>query len=421
MDEAALSELAADPIDWRYKGFPVADPPPTPRSVGACGWSLLAGDLPLPVMALREDAITANIATMRAWCVAHDASLAPHGKTTMAPELFRRQLDAGAWAITVATIAQARVCAAFGVPRILIANEVVDPAGLGWIGEGQRGGAEIWLLVDSPAAVERLAAASADGDPPVRVLVEIGMADGRAGTRDAATADATARAARAAEGVVLSGVAGWEGHIHGDDAAAVEARVDAYLADVRGALERFAADGLLDEADEVVASAGGSAWFDRVAAVLRPEIDRPVRLVLRSGCTVTHDEGLYRRLSPFERGRIGDGALEPAIEAWAAVLSQPEPGLAILGMGKRDVPFDIDLPLPRWRARDGALEPIGECAIVALNDQHAFLRGPAADGLAVGDLVGCGVSHPCTAFDKWRMLPLVDAEHRVTGAVHTFF
>lgn len=421
MDEAALAALSVDPIDWRYKGFPAADPPPTPADVRERGWSLLAGDLPLPVLALREDALDANIATMRAWCAAHDASLAPHGKTTMAPELFRRQLAAGCWAITVATIAQARVCAAFGVPRILIANEVVDPAGLGWIGAAQHRGSDVWLLVDAPAGVDRLLAARADGDPPVRVLVEIGMPDGRAGARDAEAADATARAAAAAEGVILGGVAGWEGHIHGDDPAVVEARVDAYLGEVRAALERFAVEGLLDEADEVVASAGGSAWFDRVEAVLRPQIGRPVRLVLRSGCTVTHDEGLYRRLSPFERGRIGVGALVPALEAWATVLSQPESGLAILGMGKRDVPFDIDLPLPRWRARDGALAPIGECAIVALNDQHAFLRGPAADDLRVGDLVGCGVSHPCTAFDKWRMLPLVDAERRVTGAVHTFF
>ncbi|MFM7248084.1 MAG: alanine racemase, partial [Actinomycetota bacterium] len=219
MDEAALAALDADPIDWRYKGFPAADPPPTPADVRERGWSLLDGDLPLPVLALREDALDANIATMRAWCAAHDASLAPHGKTTMAPELFRRQLDAGCWAITVATIAQARVCAAFGVPRILIASEVVDPAGLGWIGAAQRGGSEVWLLVDAPAGVERLAVARADGDPPVRVLVEIGMPDGRAGARDAEAADATARAAAAADGVVLSGVAGWEGHIHGDDPA----------------------------------------------------------------------------------------------------------------------------------------------------------------------------------------------------------
>ncbi len=421
MDESALARLAGDPIDWRYKGFPAAEPPPTPARIAERGWSLLDGDLPLPVLALREDAVAANIATMRAWCAAHDASLAPHGKTTMAPELFRRQLDAGCWAITVATIQQARVCAAFGVPRILIANEVVDPAGLAWLAEGQRAGSEVWMLVDSPEAVARLADALAPGDPPVRVLVEIGMPDGRAGARTPAIADATARAARTAGGVTLSGVAGWEGHLHGDDPAEVEVRVDAYLAEVRDALGRFAAAGLLDEADEVVASAGGSAWFDRVAAVLRPEIGREVRLVLRSGCTVSHDDGLYRRLSPFERGRVGDGALAPALEAWGAVLSQPEPGLAIVGMGKRDVPFDVDLPMPRWRARDGRVEEIGACAIVALNDQHAFLRGPAADDLAVGDLVGCGVSHPCTAFDKWRLLPLVDAERRVVGAVHTFF
>ncbi len=421
MDTTALERLQHDPIDWRYKGFPACEPPVTPATIANQAWSVTRGDLPLPVLLVREDAVASNIATMRAWCEQHDVSLAPHGKTTMAPALFERQLAAGAWAITVACAAQGRVCVAFGVPRILIANEVVDPASIRWVGDAQRAGTEVWLLVDSVAAVDQLVAHRRVDDPDLRVLIELGMPDGRAGARSLPTVEAVAAAVVAAPGLVLAGVSGWEGHIGGPDLVEVEQRVDRYLLELRATVERLAQLGHFAMVDQVVVSAGGSAWFDRVTALLRPDIEQSVRLVLRSGCTVSHDDGLYQRLSPFERGTARDGRLAPALEAWSAVLSVPEPGLAILGMGKRDVSFDIDLPLPKWQARDGVVSSIGECTVVALNDQHAFLRGPAVADLVVGDLVGCGVSHPCTSFDKWRLLPLVDQDRRVISALHTFF
>ena len=422
MDIVAFEQLLDDPIDWRYKGFPVVDPPATPRTIAAKGWNIVRGDVPLPVLAIREDAVATNIATMKAWCATHDVSLAPHGKTTMSPELFRRQLDAGAWAITVAHAAQGRVCAAFGIPRVLIANEVVEPAAVRWIGDAQRAGTEVWLLVDSVAGVERVAAARGIDDPPIRVLIELGMEQGRAGARTQEVAEAVAVAAVAADGLILSGVAGWEGHIGGPELDVVEQQVDAYLMRMRELVETLAAAGQFADCDEVVVTAGGSAWFDRVSALLRPEINRPIRLVVRSGCTVSHDDGLYRRLSPFERGAItGEGRLTAALEAWGVVLSVPEPELAIVGFGKRDVPFDIELPIVRWHARDGVVLEAAGCEITALNDQHAFVRGSGIADLAVGDLIGCGISHPCTAFDKWRLLPLIDSDRTIVGAVHTYF
>ena len=91
-------------------------------------------------------------------------------------------------------------------------------------------------------------------------------------------------------------------------------------------------------------------------------------------------------------------------------------------MGKRDVPFDIGLPRPVVASSRGELRGVeGAMEIFDLNDQHAYLRLPREDGLAVGDLVGCGISHPCTAFDKWRLIPVVDDDYTVIDAVHTFF
>jgi D-serine dehydratase len=110
------------------------------------------------------------------------------------------------------------------------------------------------------------------------------------------------------------------------------------------------------------------------------------------------------------------------------VLSRPEPTLAILGMGKRDASYDIDLPRALAWHRPGATTsgamPDG-CRIEKMNDQHAYLRLPAdaaiGTELAVGDLIGCGISHPCTTFDKWPLLLAVDDDYGVRHAINTFF
>ena len=60
-------------------------------------------------------------------------------------------------------------------------------------------------------------------------------------------------------------------------------------------------------------------------------------------------------------------------------------------------------------------------SITRLNDQHAFLRCPAGSPLAVGDLVGLGISHPCTTFDKWSLISVVNDTYDVVGAIRTFF
>jgi D-serine dehydratase len=91
-------------------------------------------------------------------------------------------------------------------------------------------------------------------------------------------------------------------------------------------------------------------------------------------------------------------------------------------MGKRDVPYDSGLPIPfkRYRPGHGFLH-VGEATIFATNDQHAYVRLGADTDWQVGDLVASGVSHPCTAFDKWRFLPIVDDDYTVIDGVLTFF
>jgi D-serine dehydratase len=189
------------------------------------------------------------------------------------------------------------------------------------------------------------------------------------------------------------------------------------------------ARGLFD-ADEVLLSAGGSAIFDLVATRLTPALGRPVRGLLRSGCYITHDHGTYKRFVSAVESRLGcapGSALRPALEVWTHVQSCPEPGLALLAAGRRDLSFDIEMPIPLLRAARNAMVPRAVPAswkITGLNDQHAHLRWDAADaGEApqVGERVALGISHPCTTFDKWHWMPMVDEHYRVVDAAVMHF
>jgi D-serine dehydratase len=121
---------------------------------------------------------------------------------------------------------------------------------------------------------------------------------------------------------------------------------------------------------------------------------------------------------------LGEG-LQPALQLCAYLQSLPEPGLGIAGFGKRDASHDVHLPTPLWWFRPGlhtAPQPLpGALAVTAMNDQHAYLRLPPEHELQVGDVLGFGISHPCTTFDKWSVLYEVDDGYNVVGAVKTYF
>ena len=195
---------------------------------------------------------------------------------------------------------------------------------------------------------------------------------------------------------------------------------------LRRALAEFGARGLLDGGmPEHIVTVGGSIYFDVVAAELAGclELAKPVRVVTRSGAYASHDHGLYARRSPLGTSATASPWLEPAIEVWSQVLSVPESGLVLLGAGRRDLPDDQGMPVPlHYRAPDGSNpRPVTGWRIEQLNDQHAFVRVPPGAEPAVADLVCLGISHPCTAHDKWQVTPVVDAYYRVVNIVRSYF
>jgi D-serine deaminase-like pyridoxal phosphate-dependent protein len=423
-----LDPLLDERVDWRYKSFPAGPAVPL-RSVGDRGWNVLGGEFMLPVMVLKDSALRHNIELMSRYCREHDCLLAPHGKTTMSPQLLQRQLDGGAWAVTAATMSQVRVWRSFGVDRVILANELVEPAAVRWVAGELHDDPdfEFYCLVDSVAEVRLLESAIGETalHRPLQVLLEVGFVGGRAGCRTPEQALEVARAVGASDRLALAGVEAFEGVISAKTLDGTIDATDRFLRDMRALVVKLDQAGHFARASRVIVTAGGSAFPDRVVAVLGRhwDLSRPVELVLRSGCYVTHDAVHYQQLSPFG-GRIPEtGPLQEALEVWGAVLSLPEPGLALLGFGKRDVPYDLELPVPRHikRGREAPRPFRGEAVIFATNDQHAYLRLGGTENLKVGDLVGCGISHPCTAFDKWRLIPLVDDGYRVIDAILTYF
>ena len=343
-----------------------------------------------------------------------------------APALFRRQIADGAWAITAATVRQARTMYTAGVRRVLIANEVVVPAEVAWLAEAMTAGFDVYCYVDSVVGAEIMGETLAEvrANRPLPVLLEMGIAGGRTGVRTVAEGLAVAESVAASPHLALTGTAGFEGIIPSSDPSAIET-VDEFLDSTVELTQGVAARGWFEPTPEVIVTAGGSAYFDRVAERFsRVTIDEPMRVVIRSGCYLTHDDGLYVRASPMAAtSDAGEGTLQPAVEVWGAVLSRPEPFLALVGIGKRDASPDGLLPLAKKIRRRGSsvVESIEPNRVRALDDQHAYLDLDPSDTIGVGDLVGFGISNPCTTFDKWRAMALVDDDYTVLEVVETLF
>jgi D-serine dehydratase len=408
------------------KGLP---DPSTVAGSTVVGANIFDGSFPLPTAVLLEDALAHNIATMADYCAANGVLLAPHGKTTMCPQIIRRQLEAGAWAVTVATAWQAATVAEMGVPRLILANEVVDPGSVRLLSDllGRQPELEIYAYTDSDASLKSLV----DGIDPahrsrLRLLVELGFHSGRTGLRSDDDALDLAWAV-AGSPFALAGVAAFEGIMDAGDLPATLELVDRLLDRMVDLALTANTEGVVGDVMPIV-TVGGSAYFDRVVERLPAALaGSPYRTVLRSGCYVTHDAGHYDSLSPF--GAVPRAAQSPvahrfreALRVWAPVLSRPEPTLALAGAGRRDMSTDSGLPVPRtWRATDGRLATLDGVGVTGVNDQHAYLSVPAEHPLAVGDLVGFGISHPCTTFDKWRSLPVVSADGTVLELAQTRF
>ena len=390
-------------------------------------WNLLNEDVSLPAAVLYADRVEHNLKWMQAFVAEYGVKLAPHGKTTMAPQLFRRQLETGAWGITLATAHQVRAAYHGGVSRILMANQLVGRRNMMMIAELLSDpDFEFFCLVDSVEGVEQLGQFFTSVRKPLQVLLELGVPGGRTGVRDEAQRNAVLEAiARYPDVLKLAGVELYEGVLK------EEHEVREFLQSAVAVTRELVDEGRFARTPAVLSGAG-SAWYDVVAEeFVKASQTGKVEVVLRPGCYLTHDVGVYRKAQTdiFARNpvakKMGEGLL-PALQLWAYVQSIPEPDRAIIGLGKRDSAFDAGMPEPSRHYRPGTEAPRDIAAskgweIFGLMDQHAYLRIPAGADLKVGDMIAFDISHPCLTFDKWRQVLVVDPSYRVTEVIETFF
>lgn len=412
------------------KGFPTLHPDVPLDAVGQQGWHVLGAELPLPLATLRRSALTHNMAWMQAWANRKGVALAPHGKTTLSPQLMREQVRAGAWGLTFANVHQLQWGLETGAQRFIIANQVLTDADLRSLDVifTQHPGVEVYFLVDSLAqwrAIEAWAQRTAC-TRVWQVLVEMGTDGFRTGCRNPAQALELAQTIADSPVGYLAGVECYEGGLASAQSDPSPEAITALVRCVHQAVQAIDEAGLWG-GKQVLLSAGGSAIFDLILPVISGlTLTRTVLGVLRSGCYVTHDHGHYAQYLTRVLAREGlSEGLKPALQVWAMVQSVPEPGLVILNAGRRDLSFDQQMPMPLlWVQaghRDVSHVPSG-WKVNALSDQHAHMHVPL-DGPqpSVGDKVALGISHPCTTFDKWAWMAILDDEGAVTGAITTGF
>ena len=425
----------AGTVDGLTKGIPFTLPPTPVSALGSMGWNALRGDVPLPSALLLQSALQHNSNWMQRFIKTAGVEFSPHGKTTMAPDLFEMQLTNGAWGITAATMHQVRVYRAHGIKRILLANQLLQRLDVEYIVSelNQDAELEFFCLVDSVQGCRLLGKAltAARTNHPLQVLLEVGVSGRRTGCRDLESAIKVADAIRQHSAVMtLCGVEGFEGLIRLASDEETEAAVVAHLDLVVEVASALDLQGYF-QGQEVVLSAGGSSHFDLVIQRFKQaRLSAPCRIIVRSGCYITHDYWMYRIMIErmFERSpelqKLG-APLRPALEMWALVQSRPEPTRAICTIGKRDLGIDALPPtLEKWFRPGHHATPTAEGIagdFVEINDQHAHAVIPVDSPLEVGDLVCLGVSHPCTTFDKWKLLYLVDDDYNIVSAIETFF
>jgi D-serine deaminase-like pyridoxal phosphate-dependent protein len=368
-------------------------------------------DSAYPQLRLNTSALQHNIDVMATWCRDRNVVLAPHVKTTMSAPIIERQMAAGAVGVTVATVDQVGTLIGWGHREILVANQVVDDFGLGrikaWLDADPS--LTVQIFADSAAGVAVAASVFSGGARPLEMLIDVGTLAGRTGVRSAAEARDIAALIVAEPGLRLVGVAGYEGVVpNARDAVTVDA-VDRHCKLVHDIYVDLAE---LFETPAPIFSMGGSAFPDRVIEFLPSGVPGTVNL-LRSGCYATHDHGTYAGVSPIPE-------LIPALTVRALVVSAPEDGLVVVGAGKRDLPYDAGLPpvLAVYSA-DGISKEAGTASVHKLFDHHAVLLD--AGSLGVTDIVELGISHPCSAFDRWPEYLATDGSGAVVDVWHTDF
>ena len=387
--------------------------------------NLLNEEISLPALVIDKKKLLNNIDWMQTFANTYGVDLAPHGKTSMTPEIFKLQLEAGAWGLTVANAVQAHVAYQAGAQRIIMANQLIGKANIELISDLiASDDIEFYCVIDSVENVKTLNEHFTKKQQSLNVLIELGVHHGRCGCRTKEQLHSLLDALESMPSIRLSGIEFYEGVIHSESA---EQDVRSFIQHAASIFTSASFQSKLKSKYPLFTGAG-SAWYDVVCEeIQKANLPENTVSIIRPGCYVAHDVGIYQEAQNdvLKRNAIACGQrtqLESCLELWAYVQSVPENGVAIIGFGKRDSAFDAGLPIPNLHYKPGTLSPKGAPSswrITDVMDQHAFMEFNGE--LEVGDIVSFGTSHPCLTFDKWREINVIDEKFDVIERYKTQF
>ncbi len=401
------------------------------QQLGIHGWDLLAEEVSFPIAVLNENDIAKNAKWMQRFSEQANVLLAPHGKTSMAPELFKLQLDSGCWGMSLATIPQVVNAYHQGIKRVILANQLIGKF------HGQQvlelladKNFEFYCFVDSMENAHWLGEFFANTNTKLNILLEIGVQGGRCGWRDLTNIEHLVAAINRYPHLNIAGISFYEGVIHGDNA---ETKIVEFIDEIKQLFVHLKGTNAFHQ-DEVIITGAGSAWYDVVAKQLTSDTKNlNFTPIIRPGCYLIHDTGIYQdaqntvvqrsQLACDISDEMGSG-LTSSLTVWAYVYSIPEPGLAIIGLGKRDAAFDAGLPTPELHYRPGNKTPQKSNAnwqVTKIMDQHCMMTIDASDDIKPGDIISFSTSHPCLTLDKWRKISIINDDYKVIKQIATYF
>ncbi|MFT5756727.1 MAG: D-serine dehydratase [Alteromonadaceae bacterium] len=401
------------------------------------GWDLLAEEVSFPVAVLNEQVLKNNARWMQTFSEKSTVKLAPHGKTTMAPELFKLQQEAGCWGISLATVPQVLTAYQHGVKRIILANQLIGRRHFELIATLlKKGDCEFYCFVDSIENAKALGEYFSNENVSLNILLEIGVIGGRCGWRDINLIKPLCDVIKEYESLNICGLSFYEGVIQGGNA---KNEIVDFIRSIQLLATQLKDQNIIDTREEFIITGAGSAWYDVVAdTLINNELSFDYTVVIRPGCYLIHDTGIYQDAQNIVMQRSAlaakfaceeTGELSSSLEVWAYVHSIPEPGLAIIGLGKRDVAFDAGFPTPSLyfsptKKHFDNYRPMPADArwqIVKVMDQHSMMNIPDDAQLLPGDLISFSTSHPCLTMDKWRFIGLVDDNFVIKKQIATYF
>jgi 3-hydroxy-D-aspartate aldolase len=223
--------------------------------------------LDTPALCVDLDAMERNIAAMAEFCRSKGVALRPHAKTHKSVRIAARQIAAGAVGICCATIGEAEVMAAGGIPGVLVTSPQVTPPKIARavaLNLAATGGFAV--VADHPQNVADLSAAAMASGKALDVLVDFSAGHHRTGAATEDDAVALAHAVEAADGLRLAGLQAYYGNLqHIADRTERQNRARRQHAVIAGLVARLRAAGL---AVPVVTGAGtGTHDIDAEAKV----------------------------------------------------------------------------------------------------------------------------------------------------------